>query len=69
MEASLKNIITRYEFVIFIRLQTIDKRIWFQISIVQLREEQGDFLHIGTFEHPYPATKVLWIPDPVSLRL
>jgi hypothetical protein len=37
-----------------------------KISIVQLREEQGDFLHIGTFDHPYPSTKILWIPDPVS---
>uniref|UniRef100_A0A915M106 Uncharacterized protein n=1 Tax=Meloidogyne javanica TaxID=6303 RepID=A0A915M106_MELJA len=35
-----------------------------KVSIVQLQEEQGEFAHIGTFEHPYPATKVLWIPDP-----
>uniref|UniRef100_A0AC34R8H5 Uncharacterized protein n=1 Tax=Panagrolaimus sp. JU765 TaxID=591449 RepID=A0AC34R8H5_9BILA len=34
-----------------------------KISIVQLREEQGEFLHIGTFDHPYPATKIMWIPD------
>ncbi|CAD5225745.1 unnamed protein product [Bursaphelenchus okinawaensis] len=34
-----------------------------KISIVQLREDVGEFKHIGTFDHPYPATKVLWIPD------
>jgi len=37
-----------------------------KVSIIQLHEEQGDFVHIGTFEHPYIATKVLWIPDPKS---
>lgn len=34
-----------------------------KVSIIQLHEEQGEFSHIGTFEHPYPATKLLWIPD------
>ncbi|CAD5230342.1 unnamed protein product [Bursaphelenchus xylophilus] len=34
-----------------------------KISLVQLREDVGEFKHLGTFDHPYPATKVLWIPD------
>ncbi|KAI6189123.1 hypothetical protein M3Y98_00428600 [Aphelenchoides besseyi] len=35
-----------------------------KISIVQLREDYGcEFLHLGTFDHPYPATKLMFIPD------
>ncbi|KHN82871.1 DDB1- and CUL4-associated factor 7 [Toxocara canis] len=34
-----------------------------KVSIVQLDEEAGEFIHRGTFDHPYPATKVMWIPD------
>uniref|UniRef100_A0A914VCP5 DDB1- and CUL4-associated factor 7 n=1 Tax=Plectus sambesii TaxID=2011161 RepID=A0A914VCP5_9BILA len=34
-----------------------------KVSIVQLDEELGEFANRGTFEHPYPATKVIWIPD------
>lgn len=30
---------------------------------MQLHEEQGEFAHIGSFEHPYPATRIVWIPD------
>jgi hypothetical protein len=26
-----------------------------KISILKLHEEQGEFAHIGTFEHPYPV--------------
>uniref|UniRef100_A0A183BLU3 WD_REPEATS_REGION domain-containing protein n=1 Tax=Globodera pallida TaxID=36090 RepID=A0A183BLU3_GLOPA len=37
-----------------------------KVSIVQLHEDQGEFVHIGTFDHPYPSTKVLWIPDTKS---
>lgn len=34
-----------------------------KVSIVQLDEEAGEFIHRGMFDHPYPATKVMWIPD------
>ncbi|KAI6207290.1 hypothetical protein M3Y99_01851200 [Aphelenchoides fujianensis] len=35
-----------------------------KVSIIQLREDYGcEFLHLGTFDHPYPATKLMWIPD------
>ncbi|VDM19399.1 unnamed protein product [Wuchereria bancrofti] len=33
------------------------------ISIVKLDEDIGEFVDYGSFDHPYPATKVMWIPD------
>lgn len=38
-----------------------------KVSIVQLDEDAGEFIHRGTFDHPYPATKVMWIPDQKGL--
>ena len=40
-----------------------------QVQIVQLDEETSDFACKATFEHPYPTTKIVWIPDTVSLSL
>jgi WD repeat-containing protein 68 len=34
-----------------------------KVAIVQLDEDLGEFLERGMFEHPYPATRVAWIPD------
>ncbi|KAK0410960.1 hypothetical protein QR680_005410 [Steinernema hermaphroditum] len=34
-----------------------------KVMVVQLDEPEGEFRHLCTFEHPYPTTKVLWIPD------
>jgi len=34
-----------------------------KIEIVQLNEEKGDFETKGSFDHPYPATKIMWSPD------
>lgn len=34
-----------------------------RVSIVQLQEETNKFVERASFEHPYPATKVMWIPD------
>ncbi|KAK4337272.1 hypothetical protein RND71_043270 [Anisodus tanguticus] len=34
------------------------------IQIVTLDEETGDFFAKSTFDHPYPSTKIVWIPDP-----
>lgn len=36
---------------------------------MQLDEDAGEFIHRGTFDHPYPATKVMWIPDQVGLMM
>ena len=37
-----------------------------KVQIVQLDEETSDFVVRSTFDHPYPTTKIMWIPDSVS---
>ncbi|TKR60311.1 hypothetical protein L596_027575 [Steinernema carpocapsae] len=34
-----------------------------KVMVVQLDEPEGEFRHLCTFDHPYPTTKVMWIPD------
>lgn len=34
-----------------------------KISIVQLNEEKGELEKKTTFDHPYPATKIMWNPE------
>ncbi|CAJ0939853.1 unnamed protein product, partial [Mesorhabditis belari] len=34
-----------------------------KVSIVQLDESCSELMLRSTFDHPYPATKLLWIPD------
>jgi len=34
-----------------------------KVEIIQLNEEKGEFETKGSFEHPYPATKIMWSPD------
>ncbi|KRX61286.1 DDB1- and CUL4-associated factor 7 [Trichinella sp. T9] len=34
-----------------------------KVQIVQLDEDAGEFRHTAHFDHPYPATKIMWIPD------
>jgi len=34
-----------------------------KIEIIQLDEEAGEFHRKAGFDHPYPATKVMWVPD------
>ena len=36
-----------------------------KVQIVMLDEESGDFTMRSTFDHPYPTTKIMWIPDTV----
>ena len=31
--------------------------------MIQLDDEQGQFVSRGKFDHPYPTTKIMWIPD------
>ena len=38
-----------------------------KVQIIQLDEDRGDFVLRAAFEHPYPPTKIMWIPDQVSL--
>lgn len=35
-----------------------------KVEIIQLNEEVNAFEKRGQFEHPYPTTKIAWIPDP-----
>jgi len=34
-----------------------------KVEIVQLDESTGQFKVRGGFDHPYPTTKIMWIPD------
>ena len=36
---------------------------------MQLDEETGEFSVKGQFDHPYPTTRILWIPDSVCVLL
>lgn len=38
----------------------------FQVQIIYLDEETAEFVVRATFDHPYPTTKIIWIPDSVS---
>mmetsp|Transcript_9430 Transcript_9430/g.18698 ORF Transcript_9430/g.18698 Transcript_9430/m.18698 type:complete len:332 (-) Transcript_9430:25-1020(-) len=37
-----------------------------QVHIVQYDEEKDEFVRKAGFEHPYPTTKISWVPDPYS---
>jgi len=37
-----------------------------QVQIIQLDEDRGEFVLRATFDHPYPTTKIMWIPDQVT---
>lgn len=37
-----------------------------QVQIIYLDEETAEFVVRATFDHPYPTTKIIWIPDSVS---
>lgn len=38
------------------------------VRIVQLDEESHQFVDCGGFEHPYPTTKIMWMPDMTGQR-
>jgi len=38
------------------------------VRIIQLNEEKFEFEEVCSFEHPYPTTKIMWIPDPIGAR-
>jgi WD repeat-containing protein 68 len=37
-----------------------------KVMIVQLDEEKGAFKESAVFDHPYPTTKIMWVPDKVG---
>ena len=38
-----------------------------KVQIVSLDEDTSEFSAKSTFDHPYPTTKIMWIPDSVSV--
>mmetsp|Transcript_54481 Transcript_54481/g.129789 ORF Transcript_54481/g.129789 Transcript_54481/m.129789 type:complete len:118 (+) Transcript_54481:155-508(+) len=34
-----------------------------KVQILQLDEDKGAFKERATFDHPYPTTKIMWVPD------
>ena len=38
------------------------------MRIVELDEETHQFVDCGGFEHPYPTTKIMWMPDSTGAR-
>ena len=36
-----------------------------KVEIIRLDEEKGDFEHCCFFDHEYPPSKIMWIPDTV----
>lgn len=40
-----------------------------KVQIVQLDEDTSEFVVRSTFDHPYPTTKIMWIPDSVSITV
>lgn len=39
-----------------------------RVDVIQLNEETEVFEVKGSFEHPYPTTKIMWIPDKTAAR-
>ncbi|XP_043829938.1 DDB1- and CUL4-associated factor 7-like [Dromiciops gliroides] len=39
-----------------------------KVQLVSLDSDRGDFLCSYTLRHPYPVTKVMWIPDPQGVH-
>lgn len=39
-----------------------------KVQIVMLDEDSGDFTARSIFDHPYPTTKIMWIPDTVEFK-
>ncbi|KAL3312753.1 ddb1 and cul4 associated factor 7 [Cichlidogyrus casuarinus] len=40
-----------------------------RVQVIYLNEEIGDFVEQKSFSHPYPTTKLAWIPDPHGQNL
>lgn len=40
-----------------------------KVQIVSLDEETSEFSAKSTFDHPYPTTKIMWIPDSKGTHL
>lgn len=38
-----------------------------KVQVISLDEDTAEFSAKSTFDHPYPTTKIMWIPDGVSV--
>jgi hypothetical protein len=38
-----------------------------KVEIIALDEDKGDFVHQSYFDHEYPPSKIMWIPDLVRI--
>jgi WD repeat-containing protein 68 len=36
-----------------------------KLQIIQLDDEKGEFVVRSTMDHPYPATRIQWAPEPL----
>lgn len=39
-----------------------------KVEIIQLNESKSEFEVKGSFDHPYPTTKLAWLPDKTGTR-
>mmetsp|Transcript_57214 Transcript_57214/g.134676 ORF Transcript_57214/g.134676 Transcript_57214/m.134676 type:complete len:335 (-) Transcript_57214:228-1232(-) len=39
-----------------------------KVQVLQLNEAKGSFQESAVFDHPYPTTKIMWVPDKVGNR-
>lgn len=39
-----------------------------QVELIQLDEDSGTFTSVGSFLHPYPTTKIMFVPDKAGSR-
>ena len=66
LEASLKTTKTKYVLWLCVCV-CVCVCVWIcthlQLQIIQLDEDRGEFVLRATFDHPYPTTKIMWIPD------
>lgn len=37
-----------------------------KVQVISLDEDSAEFSAKSTFDHPYPTTKIMWIPDAVG---
>lgn len=37
-----------------------------RLQIIQLDDDKGEIVQRGVFDHPYPATRIMWAPEAAS---
>lgn len=39
-----------------------------QVEVIQLDEDKGEFVKKASFDHPFPATKLVWAPEKLAAK-